>query len=176
MFFYSLNRKDMLQRHRVSFSLLVIALIVQFFHYTEHVAQVYQHWWHGLPIKESQGILYFLNLEWNHLIFNGTYLALLGLTLIAYVILKKGSPPSLLFLRTVLLLIGTTVFIQGFHVIEHIVRVGMHVKTGCEPCPGILGTFVDGIYLHFAFNTVVFFLPLIAVYICLHNRSHVDHY
>ncbi|MEK9195496.1 MAG: hypothetical protein AAB975_03910, partial [Patescibacteria group bacterium] len=63
-----------------------------------------------------------------------------------------------------------------YHVIEHIIRVSMHVKTGCEPCPGILGKFVDGIYLHFTFNTIVFFLPLIAAFILLRNRPQADHY
>lgn len=171
-----LNPKDLLWWNRVACYLLSFALIVQFFHYTEHVAQVYQHWWHGLPIKESGGILYFLNLEWNHLIFNGIYLILLSLTCIAYVILKKGSPPPLSSLQAILFLIGTTILIQGYHIIEHIIRVSMHLKTGCEPCPGILGKFVDGIYLHFTFNTIVFLLPLIAAVILLRHRPQVDHY
>lgn len=148
----------------------IIVLIIQFFHYTEHLTQMYQHWWQGLPIKESGGILYFLNLEWNHLIFNGAYLLLLGFVFIAYIMLKKESTPLLPSFRVALFLIGTTILIQGYHVIEHTVRVGMYIKTGCEPCPGILGRVIDGIYLHFTFNTVVFFLPLIAVFILLRTK------
>ena len=162
--------------NRIAFPLFAFALILQFFHYTEHLAQVYQHWWHGLPIKESGGILYFLNLEWNHFIFNGMYLVLLILVFIAYSILKKENSSTPHFSRATFFLIGATILIQGYHVIEHIVRVGMHIKTGCEPCPGILGKFVDGIYLHFTFNTIVFFLPLIVAFILLRNRPHVDHY
>ena len=164
--------------NRIAFPLLAFALILQFFHYTEHLAQVYQHWWRGLPIKESGGILYFLNLEWNHFIFNGLYLALLILAFIAYGILKKENSSAPHFSRAAFFLIGATIFIQGYHVIEHIVRVGMHIKTACEPCPGILGKFVDGIYLHFTFNTIVFFLPLITALILLRNKNkpQVDHY
>lgn len=171
-----LNARDLLWWNRIACSLLSFALIVQFFHYTEHLVQVYQHWWQGLPIKESGGILYFLNLEWNHLIFNGTYLALLGLAFIAYVIIKKGSSSLLSSFRVTLFLTGITILIQGYHVIEHVVRVNMHIKTGCEPCPGILGKVVDGIYLHFTFNTIVFFLPLIAAFILLRNRPPVNYY
>lgn len=158
----------MLHWNHIAFPLFSFALIVQFFHYTEHVAQVYQHWWQGLPIKESEGILYFLNLEWNHLIFNGLYLALLSFVFIAYAILLKKEGPLLLpSVKTALFLIGITTIIQGYHVIEHVVRIGMHIKTGCEPCPGILGKFADGIYIHFTFNTAVFFLPLIAAVMLL---------
>lgn len=156
------NPKDLLWWNRTAWYLLFVALVIQFFHYTEHLTQIYQHWWHGLPIKESGGILYFLNLEWNHLIFNATYLVLLSLALIAYVILKRKSYPLASSFRTALYLLGITLAIQGYHVMEHIIRVGMHLKTGCEPCPGILGKFVDGIYLHFTFNTIVFLLPLVA--------------
>lgn len=166
------NPRDLFWWNRNAYYLLVVALIVQFFHYTEHLMQVYQHWWRGLPIKESGGILYFLNLEWNHLIFNAVYLVLLNFVFIAYLIVKKRSyPPSSSFL-TALYLLGVTLVIQGYHVIEHIIRVSMHLNTGCEPCPGILGKFVDGIYLHFTFNTIVFFLPLTAALLFfLHTRA-----
>ena len=158
------------RQNHIAFSLLCIALILQFFHYTEHVAQVYQHWLKGLPIKESGGILYFLNLEWNHLIFNDIYLILLILAFVAYVSLIKKDPSLSSSLRSALFFIGATLVIQGYHVIEHIIRVGMHINTGCEPCPGILGKFVDGIYLHFTFNTIVFLLPLIAIAMVLRRK------
>lgn len=157
-------------QNRTVFYLLSCTLLVQFFHYTEHLVQVYQHWWQELPIKASKGILYFLDLEWNHLIFNAAYLILLGLVWIAYKKMHREEATLLLSFRTALSLIGITVFIQSYHVIEHIIRVGMHLQIGCEPCPGILGRFVDGIYLHFAFNTVVFFLPLIAALMLLRKR------
>lgn len=156
------NPRDLLWWNRTARYLFFIALIIQFFHYTEHLMQLYQHWWLKLPIKKSGGILYFLNLEWNHFIFNAIYLMLLSLVFIACVILKKRSYPLSSSFRTALYLLGITLVIQGYHVIEHIIRVSMHLKTGCEPCPGILGKFVDGIYLHFTFNTIVFLLPLIA--------------
>lgn len=53
--------------------LFTIGLIVETFHITEHTAQVYQHAWLGWPISDAHGIIFFLDLEWNHFIFNSLY-------------------------------------------------------------------------------------------------------
>ncbi|TSC78958.1 MAG: hypothetical protein G01um101429_634 [Parcubacteria group bacterium Gr01-1014_29] len=133
--------------------ILALALVVQGFHWIEHLAQVYQHWWLGLPIKESKGILFFLDLEWNHFVFNSAYFVLL---VVVWFLLRNVS--SRVAMR--LLIVGT--LIQGYHLIEHAVRIWQHIQTACEPCKGILGWYIDGVYLHFAFNTLVLLLPLIA--------------
>lgn len=141
--------------------ILALALVIQGFHWVEHLAQVYQHWWLSLPIKESRGILFFLDLEWNHFVFNSVYLLLL---VVAWFFLQgKVSRVVIKFLA-----VGTLV--QGYHLVEHAVRIWQHIQTACEPCRGILGWYVDGIYLHFAFNTFVLALPLIAFILLIHNH------
>ena len=133
------------------------ALVIQFFHWIEHVAQVYQHMWLGLSIKESRGILFFLDLEWNHLVFNTLYLALL-------IIVWQGVRRFASFGRNnvAIYALGGGILIQGYHVIEHIVRIVQYFQIGCTPCKGILGWYIDGVYLHFIFNALVLALPLIA--------------
>lgn len=133
--------------------ILVLALLIQGFHWIEHLAQVYQHWWLSLPIKESKGILFFLDLEWNHLIFNFVYL----LPLAAAWFLLRGKVS-----RTAIWFLAVGVLVQSYHVIEHVVRIWQHLQTACEPCKGVLGWYIDGVYLHFAFNTLVLTLPLTA--------------
>lgn len=137
--------------------ILALALAIQGFHWIEHFAQVYQHWWLSLPIKESKGILFFLDLEWNHFVFNFIYLLLL--VAVWFLLRRKVS-------RTVIWFLATGTLIQGYHLIEHTVRIWQHIQTACEPCKGILGWYIDGVYLHFTFNTLVFVLPL-AVFILL---------
>ena len=141
------------------FTLLIFlgALAIQFFHWIEHIAQVYQHMWLALSIKESRGILFFLDLEWNHLIFNALYLVLL-------IIVWQRARGSAHFGGNNLAkyTLGGGMLIQGYHTIEHIVRIAQYFRTGCAPCKGILGWYIDGVYLHFTFNTFVLVLPLIA--------------
>lgn len=50
--------------------------------------------------------------------------------------------------------------LQGYHVVEHTVRMGQFFQLGCTPCPGILGWYVDLVYLHFTTNTATWLLPL----------------
>lgn len=133
--------------------ILAFALVIQGFHWIEHLAQMYQHWWLSLPIKESKGILFFLDLEWNHFVFNSAYFTLLAAF---WFLLRKTSS------RATMMVLVVGILIQGYHLIEHIVRVWQHIQIACEPCKGILGWYVDGVYLHFMFNTLVLSLPLIA--------------
>jgi len=137
-------------------------LLVQFLHYIEHLAQVYQHWWLSLPIKESKGILFFLDLEWNHFVFNFAYLVLL--VVFFWFLLRKVSS------RAVMRFLIAGTLIQGYHSIEHAIRIWQHIQTACEPCKGILGWYIDGVYLHFAFNTLVLALPLVAFILLAQKR------
>lgn len=142
-------------------NVLALALAVQGFHWIEHLAQVYQHWWLSLPIKESRGILFFLDLEWNHFVFNSVYLLLLA----AAWFLLQG-----IVSHVVIRFLAAGTLIQSYHLVEHMVRIWQHIQTTCEPCKGILGRYVDGVYLHFVFNTLVFILPLIAILLLMRPR------
>lgn len=136
------------------------ALMVQTFHMVEHVAQVYQHAILGLGIKDSHGILFFLDLEWNHFIFNSLYFALLAAVFFSCGFHRRGGPAT--GKRLACIAFSAAFMIQGYHVVEHTVRMFQFFQIGCTPCKGILGNFFDGIYLHAALNTFVYLLPLIA--------------
>jgi hypothetical protein len=141
-----------------------VALILQGGHMVEHVTQLYQHAFLYLPIKESHGVLFFFDLEWNHFDFNLLYFLLLAWAFIALAFFSKeawqGGRKESFFRYTFLL--GFAV--QGYHVLEHTARIGQMLQTGCTPCPGFLGWFFDGIYLHFTLNAITFLLPLIAFF------------
>lgn len=145
--------------------IFVVALVYQIFHLIEHLAQVYQHWVVGLPASKSHGIIFFLDFEWNHFIFNTLYL--IGLLIILWVCVRTRTnrvyPPGFY-----MLLSGTIV--QGYHQIEHIVKIFQHLTVACEPCPGILGAYFDGVYLHFTLNAIVFILPFAALFYCRFHR------
>lgn len=137
-----------------------IALILQTFHITEHLAQVYQHAVIGLSIPQSHGILFFLDFEWNHFIFNSVYFIVLGVIFIQCRFFDGHGPAGEKRLASLAFTAGF--LIQGYHVIEHSVRMTQFYQTGCTPCAGILGRFFDGVYLHFTLNAAVYILPLIA--------------
>jgi len=135
-------------------ALYLSALTIQFFHLVEHLAQVYQHWWLGL---RGQGLLFFLDLEWNHFLFNLGYFALLAWILGALWLLPEWNE---LRKRVAVGAFLVAVVIQAYHVIEHTVRMGQSYQYGCTPCPGLLGRVFNLVTLHFVLNTLVWLLPL----------------
>jgi hypothetical protein len=155
-----------LRTYRFVTVLFTFALLYQLFHWIEHAAQVYQHWFQALPAKDSHGILFFLDFEWNHFVFNTGYFVALLIVLVMLVARRHafGIRASALWL------IGIGTAIQGYHQIEHMVKIFQHLARGCEPCPGILGKVLDGVYLHFTLNTLVLLLPLAAFVIAPMRR------
>ena len=138
------------------------ALTYQAAHLVEHLAQVYQHGWLGLPILQSHGILFFMDLEWNHFIFTTLYFITLaivffGARLWRYRFSPAGSLPFWGFL------VGG-LGLEAYHHFEHINRIAQHITSGCQPCPGILGRYVDLIYLHFTFNALAFVFSVIVFF------------
>jgi len=139
---------------------LLVALVLQSLHEIEHIAQFYQHWWLGLGAQEAHGILFFLDVEWNHFIFNAVYFFLLAV--IFFFLLFYPEFRSIRQQRIGRIAFGFFVFgflLQGYHVIEHTVRMGQFFQLGCTPCPGILGWYIDLVYLHFTINSATLLLP-----------------
>jgi hypothetical protein len=128
----------------------------------EHVAQVYQHTVLGFAAPHSHGILWFLDLEWNHWIFNAAYLILIAVIFYRCKFYRIGNIKNAY--RLVFALFGVGLAVQGYHVVEHSVRMVQFFQNGCTPCPGILGLFFDGVYLHALLNTVVYIGPFIAFF------------
>ncbi len=115
---------------------------------------VYQHGWLGLSILHTHGALFFFDFEWNHFIFNALAAAALIATFFGTGMHRAASPARKKPLVFWGFLLGG-ILLQGYHTIEHMVRLYQHLTLGCEPCLGILGSSVNFVYLHFAFNTVV---------------------
>lgn len=143
--------------------LFVLVVAYQVFHHIEHIAQVYQYVFVGLPALESAGILWFFNIEWNHFVFNAGYFIGLAVVLLAVMgILRRKRSLE----KTSLALIMAALAVQGWHFLEHIVRIAKHMITGCEPCGGILDTLFGWglIHLHFVFNTLALLLTVTAFF------------
>ena len=67
-------------------SVFLIAVVVQTFHQIEHFSQIYQRLWLGVPAHSTHaGYFFFLDVEWNHFLFNLSYFALLSV--LAFIIL-----------------------------------------------------------------------------------------
>lgn len=137
------------------------ALAYQILHWVEHLAQFYQHWWLGLSLLHSHGILFFFDFEWNHFTFNTLYWLGLIAVFFGSGMHRAGHPARRKALVFWGFLLGG-VAVQSYHQIEHFVKIYQHLTVGCEPCPGILGYALDGIYLHFTLNTIILIFPLAA--------------
>lgn len=135
-----------------------IALFLQGAHMIEHFAQLYQYQILRMPIYEAHGILFFLDLEYNHFWFNLLYALALAYVFVAGELFKRKAPE---WARWTFI---AGFAIQSYHVLEHTSRIGQTLQTGCEPCPGILGWYVNGIHLHFTLNSITWLLPMIAFF------------
>lgn len=144
---------------------LLLALAYQLFHHIEHVAQIHQFVFLGNPAKESMGILWFFDIEWNHFVFNAGYLALLAYAAWATWRWQKRIGMRALTTPIVLVLLFATAW-EGWHLVEHTVKITQHVAVGCEPCKGIADQ-VLGIklpILHYWYNFVALFLTEVAFF------------
>ncbi len=147
--------------------IVAVAIALQVGHYIEHVAQVYQYWILGLPRQEALGILWFANIEWNHFIFNALYFALL--VYMVWLLIHHIRRERRVAWLPDKLLLGSVLLLQGWHTIEHEVRLIRHLDRACEPCAGIVDSVfgIGLINLHYWYNTLALLLPLVvfAVYL-----------
>ncbi len=123
-------------------------LIVQTAHMAEHVAQVIQKF--VLHMAQAHGLLgSIFDLEWVHFIYNTSLWIPLVLVLQWY---RKTGAPMPTSMRLV-------VWLQGYHVIEHIVKMYQYYALGITVGPkGILGFVFPLIWLHFWLNLTVLLL------------------
>jgi hypothetical protein len=132
-----------------AYTLLTAVVLVQSAHMVEHVAQVIQKF--VLGRKDAHGLLgAIFDLESVHFLYNG---ALEAALIVALAWVLRSGLPAPVALRAV-------VGIQGYHVVEHSVKMFHHVFHGVAAPKGILGMFVPVIWLHFWFNLIVLGLML----------------
>ncbi|MCS7145455.1 MAG: hypothetical protein RMJ28_03005 [Nitrososphaerota archaeon] len=146
-----------LHQDHVAYVVALTAFVAQTLHMLEHSVQLYQHMVLGLPPKLANGLLFFLDLEWNHFLFNSLYLVFL---VIIFVRLRFWSTTSWGGHKVVSALFIAGFAIQSYHVIEHSVRMQQFLTTGCTPCTGIIGKLFNMIHLHFFLN-IAAYLPLV---------------
>lgn len=128
--------------------LLGILLAIQSAHMVEHVAQVIQKFVLRLP--KAQGLLgSIFDLEHVHFIYNtGLWIPLV----IAFVWYRRSGAAMPFALKAI-------VWFQGYHVIEHIVKMYQYYVLGITVGPkGILGYVFPLIWLHFWLNLIVLLL------------------
>jgi hypothetical protein len=126
---------------------LALALsAVQSAHMIEHVAQVIQEF--VLHHERARGLLgTIFDFEWVHFAFNAGLEA--GIVLLF--LWCRGADS-----RRVPLVLTAGMWFQGYHVLEHGVKMYQYYALGITETPkGILGHVVPPVWLHFLFNLVV---------------------
>jgi hypothetical protein len=129
-------------------------LAVMIGHEAEHVVQVLQKDAIGASCpNDCRGLLGFaFDLEWIHFVYNASIE--LGLLAVAVALRLWRAPRTFAWV-----LLSTAVVVQGYHVVEHTQKLLQWFENGrSAPTPGILGSHVSLVELHFALNTVVFAL------------------
>ncbi len=140
-------------------------VLLQGFHEVEHVVQIVQRYvgigsgFFNNP--KGAGILgSWLDVEPVHLGYNAVFLFLVGLCFWVGGFYKKD------FIRRYPLPFGLMAFallFEGYHFVEHIVKIVQFIETGKNGTPGILGNFFNLVWLHFAYNTIAY-VPLLVVF------------
>jgi hypothetical protein len=139
------------QPHAALSAALLAGLAVQTFHMAEHSLQVFRVYFDGVPSRGGF-VGPIVEAEWIHFVYN---LAVLGFLVAVLVMTRAGSEPGSRRRRgyewaTV------AVVIQGYHFVEHAIKVTQHLATGARVNPGLAGQAVDLVWFHFAINLAVY--------------------
>lgn len=133
----------------------VLGLGVQTFHMLEHGLQLFRVRVDGIP---SRGGIVGprVEAEWIHFGYN--LAVLVGFVLVVIARRKGWKPPGRAEIGDRFLLAG--VALQGYHSIEHSVKLSQHLSSGAKVNPGILGGEIDLVLLHFSINLGVYMVAL----------------
>lgn len=132
-------------------AIMATGLAIQTFHMSEHALQLYRVKFDGVPSRG--GIVGpVVEAEWIHFFYNGAVWAAMALLLVAR---RRGWKPRGNLLAGDRLLVAATV-LQGYHFIEHSLKLSQHLATGSKVNPGALGHQVDLVLLHFSINLAVY--------------------
>lgn len=136
-------------------AIYLVLMIAATGHLIEHVLQMFQLYvWHIHPWGLIGQIA---DREWLHIWYNlPSYLIILPI----YLAIRKNVPD---FYRVDKSIKALTLFlwIQGYHLLEHAVKIYQYVTTGIEPAPGMLGNIFPLVPLHFALVIVTYVLTMI---------------
>jgi hypothetical protein len=143
-------------------------LLVQGFHEIEHIVQVLQRSVFENP--KGAGVLgSWLDIEPVHVAYNVLFLALLALVYVQgrFWQCRRNERFAFGFMTF-------SVLFQGYHLVEHIFKIVQFAESGINGTPGILGHLFNLVWLHFAFNTIVFSSFLVAFIAGRWDRDVLD--
>lgn len=133
-------------------------ILVSTAHFVEHIYAMIQKYVLNEPPWGVIGQV--ADREWLHVWYNvPLYLAIL----FAYIIVRRGIPDAQKRdsgLSTLALFLA----IQGYHVLEHVVKLYQYLTGGVEPTPGILGNWIDLVPLHFGLVFVTYALMVLVFF------------
>jgi len=136
-------------------------LLLQGFHEIEHIVQVFQRT--VLGIGSGAGVLgSAFDVEPVHLVYNLAFLLLLGGVYLGCKRDPRAVPRNA---SAVMQLLAVSFFFQGFHTVEHIVKMVQFVQTGLNGTPGIFGYWVPVVFLHLGYNTALYVPVVLAFFI-----------
>jgi len=136
-------------------------VVLQGFHEIEHIVQVFQRT--VLGIGKGAGMLgSAFDIEPVHMIYNLAFLALLAGV---YTGCRRDRSIIPRNAGKVMTLLSVSFFFQGFHTVEHVVKMWQYFQTGVNGTPGIFGYWVPVVYLHLGYNTALYVPVLIAFFL-----------
>ena len=120
---------------------------------------MYQFAYLGMSAQDSHGIVWFLDDEWNHFLFNWAYA--IGTTFVFVYIMKALKKSKTPFHIAHILFIALFFIVEGWHLVEHTVRITEHIQGLCDQCPGIIDVVfgINRLVLHFWFNFFALLIP-----------------
>jgi hypothetical protein len=151
-------------------------VVVQGVHVVEHIIQLIQVYWLGIPDDEALGLLGYVfsfqgTEEWLHIAFNVSYLA--SLVIIAWGLWRSPLARSVVPTLAMLAFLALGVGLEAWHVVEHLVIISNVIANNGCPCPGILDAQlgVSDTVLHFGYNAIAYAATLLPfAYVVRHVR------
>lgn len=136
-------------------------MLLQGFHEIEHIVQVFQR--SVLGIGTGAGVLgSVFDVEPVHLIYNLAFLLLLGAVYVGCRRDRSAIPRNAV---AVMQLLTVSFFFQGFHTVEHVVKMAQFFQTGLNGTPGIFGYWIPVVFLHLGYNTMLYVPVVLAFFI-----------
>ena len=161
---------------RAILAFYVAVAAVQGVHVVEHILQLIQVYLLGVPENDALGLLGYVfafqgTEEWLHIAFNVSYL--ISLVIIAWGLVWSRVAGSVVPGLAMAAFLVFGVWLEGWHVIEHLVIISNVIANNGCPCPGILDAQlgVSDTILHFGYNAIAYAataLPL--AYVLRHRR------
>lgn len=152
-----------------------VIVVVQGVHVVEHVIQLIQVYVMGVPEAVALGLLGYVfqfqgTEEWLHLAFNSLYLTCLYV--VAWGILRSPSMRAAVPRLALVTFLFFGVWLESWHVIEHVVIISNVVANNGCPCPGIVDAQlgISDTALHFGYNAVAYVATVLPFAYILKDR------